>query len=130
MENYEIQENRTTNLLPVVPLRGRVAFPHAPVSFEVGREMTLKAIQKASDTDKLVFILTQRQTELSDVTPDDLYTVGCVAKIKQVAQLSGGALRVLCEGLYRARARSVSIMDNTFYAVSDPIQTVHGDAVL
>ena len=130
MENYNIQENRTTNLLPVVPLRGRVAFPHAPVSFEVGREMTLKAIQKASDTDKLVFILTQRQTELSDVTPDDLYTVGCVAKIKQVAQLSGGALRVLCEGLYRARARSVSIMDNTFYAVSDPIQTVHGDAVL
>ena len=130
MENYTINELQTTNQLPVIPLRGKVAFPHASVSFEVGRTVTLNAIQKAAETDKLVFILTQRNTEKTDVTPDDLYTIGCVAKIKQVAQLTGGALRVLCEGLYRAKARSVTLDGGIFQAVTDPIFTIHGDEVL
>ena len=130
MENYTINELQTTNRLPVIPLRGKVAFPRTSVSFEVGRSMTLNAVQKATATDKLVFILTQRKTEKTDVTPDDLYTVGCVAKIKQVAQLTGGALRVLCEGLYRAKARSVTIEGGVFQAVTDPIPTIHGDEVL
>ena len=81
----QLQEN--TNLLPIVSLRGKVAFPHTNVSFEVGREITLKAIDRASATDRTVFILTQRQTEKTDVTADDLYAVGCVAKIKQIANI-------------------------------------------
>ena len=130
MENYNINELQTTNQLPVIPLRGKVAFPRTSVAFEVGRTVTLNAVQKATATDKLVFILTQRKTETTDVTPDDLYTVGCVAKIKQVAQLTGGALRVLCEGLYRAKARSVHLDGGIFQAVTDPIFTIHGDEVL
>ncbi|MBQ8342805.1 MAG: LON peptidase substrate-binding domain-containing protein, partial [Clostridia bacterium] len=105
MENYTEKEIRTTNLLPIVPLRGKVAFPHTNVSFEVGRDMTLKAIDRASATDRTVLILTQRETEKDNITPADVYTVGCVARIKQVAQLTGGVIRVLCEGLYRAKAR-------------------------
>ena len=71
-----------TNLLPIVPLRGKVAFPHTSISFEVGRKVTLKAIERASNNDdRLVLILTQKQTEKDDVEPSDLYTVGCVAKI-------------------------------------------------
>ena len=92
--------------------------------------MTLKAVEKAAAGDKIVFILTQRKTEKTDVTPDDLYTVGCVARIKQVAQLSGGALRVLCEGVYRAKARSVSVEGGLFQAVAVPIFTIRGDEVL
>ena len=92
--------------------------------------MTLKAVQNATSADKLVLILTQRKTEKTDVSPDDLYTVGCVARIKQVAQLSGGALRVLCEGLFRANAQSIKIEDGFFKAVYDPIFTIHGDEVL
>jgi len=122
----------TTNLLPIVPLRGKVAFPHTNVSFEVGRDMTLKAIDRASATDRLVLILTQRETEKDNITAEDVYTVGCVAKIKQVAQLTGGVIRVLCEGLYRAKARSVNFEENSgyLYAVCDPLPPVHGDEVL
>ena len=69
-------ENRTTNILPVIPLRAKVAFPHTTISFEVGRNVTVKAINRASESDKLVLILTQRQTEKTDVSPDDVYTVG------------------------------------------------------
>ena len=132
MENYTEKENRTTNILPIVPLRGKVAFPNTNVSFEVGRSMTLKAIDRSSSSDRLVLILTQRETEKDEITAADVYTVGCVAKIKQVAQLTGGAIRVLCEGLYRARARSVNFEDNGgyFYAVCDPIEPIHGDEVM
>ena len=132
MENYTEKEIRTINLLPIVPLRGKVAFPHTNVSFEVGRNMTLKAIDRASTTDRMVLILTQRDTEKDEITTDDVYTVGCVAKIKQVAQLTGGVIRVLCEGLYRAKARGVNFDDEGgyMYAVCDPIDTVHGDEVM
>ena len=132
MENYTEKENRTTNLLPIVPLRGKVAFPHTNVSFEVGRDMTLKAIDRASATDRTVLILTQIDTEKDDITTDDVYAVGCVAKIKQVAQLTGGVIRVLCEGLYRAKARGVNFdhEGGYMYAVCDPIESVRGDEVL
>lgn len=132
MENKK-EKILNTNLLPIVPLRGKVAFPHTSVSFEVGRKMTLKAIERASNNDdRLVFILTQKQTEKDDVEPSDLYTVGCVAKIKQVAQLSGGVIRVLCEGLYRAKARALSLSesDGCIYGVADELPVRHGDDVL
>ena len=103
MENYTNIETTTTNIFPVIPLRGKVAFPHVNVSFEVGRDMTLKAIERASASDRLVMICSQRQTEKDTINADDLYTVGCVAKIKTIARLQGGAMRVSCEGLYRAR---------------------------
>ena len=130
MENYTNNENKTTNILPIIPLRGKVAFPHTNISFEVGRDVTLKAIDRASNSDRLVLILTQKETEKNDVTADDLYTVGCVAKIKQVAQLTGGVIRVLCEGLYRAHARVIAMESGYFYAVADPMETVRGDAVM
>ena len=130
MENYTNQEIINTNLLPIVPLRGKVAFPHTNISFEVGRDMTLKAIDRASSTDRLVFICTQRETEKDQIESDDLYTVGCVAKIKQIAQLSGGVVRVLCEGLYRAKAHAIGFENGHFHAVADEIKTVHSDEVL
>ena len=95
--------------------------------------MTLKAIDRASNNgDRTLFIITQREMEKDEITPDDLYTAGCVAKIKQVAQLTGGAIRVVCEGLYRAKARVVSLSeaDGCFYGVADPIKVKRGDEIL
>ena len=133
MENMILEQEQTTNLLPIVPLRGKVAFPRTSISFEVGRKMTLKAIDRATNGgDRLVFIIAQRQVEKEEITPQDLYTVGCVAKVKQVAQLTGGAIRVICEGLYRAKARviSQSETDGCFYGVADPLNVKHADDVL
>ncbi len=130
MENYTNKELRTTNIYPVVPLRGKVAFPHTTISFEVGRDMTVKAIERASATDRTFLILTQRQTEKNDISKEDLYRVGCVAKIKQIAQLPGGAMRVVCEGLYRVKARTLTFEGGYFSAVSEPIEATLGDDVL
>ena len=107
MENQTNTITTKTNILPVIPLRGKVAFPHTAITFEVGREMTLKAVERASQSaDRQVFICTQKVTEQDEVSSNDLYAVGCVAKIKQIAQLPGGVMRVACDGLYRACARS------------------------
>ncbi len=130
MENYLETENRTTNIYPVVPLRGKVAFPHTTISFEVGRDTTVKAIERASSTERTLLILTQRDTEKDEITDKDLYAVGCVAKIKQIVQLAGGAMRVICEGLYRAKARVVSLDSGCFTAVCDPLSYIHGEPVL
>ena len=125
--------NFESNLLPIVPLRGKVAFPHTNISFEVGRKMTLTAIERASNSpDRLVFIITQKRTEQDNVDVTDLFSVGCVARIKQVAQLSGGVIRVLCEGLYRAKARVISSAegDGCFYGVADKLPVRHSDEIL
>ncbi len=120
-----------TNILPIIPLRGKVAFPHTTVSFEVGREKTLKAVERAtSNGDRLVLICSQRITEKDEIDGGDLYTVGCVARIRTVAQLAGGAVRVVCEGLYRARAREIGIESGYFYAVCDELTSIHGEEVL
>lgn len=125
-----MKETRT-NILPIIPLRGRVAFPHNSIAFEVGRAVTMKAIQRASDSaDKLCFICAQKQVEKEEITTDDLYEVGCVARIKQVAQLPGGVMKVVCDGVYRAKARTVGIESGYFYAVTDEIASIHGDEVL
>ena len=120
-----------TNLLPVIPLRGKVAFPNTNILFEVGREMTLKAVNRANATvDRLVMICTQRVTEKDEITPEDVYKVGCVARIKQMSQLPGGAMRVLCEGLYRAKVREIGIDSGYFYAVCDEMKIKRGDEIL
>ena len=123
---------KRTNLLPIIPLRGKVAFPQTNISFEVGREMTLKAIERAgANGDKLVFICSQKETEKDEIGIADLYEVGCVAKIKQMVQLPGGAVRVVCEGLYRALAREKGVESGYFYAVCDEIFSRRGgDEVL
>lgn len=129
METNTIQE--TTNIFPVIPLRARVAYPNVHLAFEVVREVTLRALDYAARvTDQTVVIFTQKQTEKQDLAADDLYKVGCVAKIQQISQVSEGVVRVTCECLYRVRARSIRKEDGLFSAVCDPLPTEHGEAAL
>ena len=131
MEKHQEKISINTNLLPIVPLRGKVAFPHLNAAFEVGRESTLKAIERAGENgDKLVLVCAQIRAEKDDVTEQDLYEVGTVSKIKQITRLPGGAIRVLTEGLYRARARKIQFIDGCFQAVADEIITKKGDETL
>ena len=94
--------------------------------------MTLKAVERAtSGGDRLVLICSQRITEQDEIAPKDVYETGCVAKIRTAAQLAGGVMRVVCEGLYRAKAREINVEESGyFYAVCDEITPVHGDEVL
>jgi len=94
--------------LPVIPLRGIVAFPSIPVNFELEREISKSACRAASNDDMYVFLLTQKELNTEDPKQTDLYSVGTVAKIKQSIQKpQNGNIRVIAEGMCRATVQSV-----------------------
>lgn len=121
---------QTTEKLPVVALRGRVVFPDTVITFDVGRLLSLTAVKFATGNDSRLLVCTQKDADVTEVTPDDLYLSGTVVRIKQVARMPGSNLRLTVEGLYRAAARSIEIENEAMFAVCDEIKPVHGDESL
>ena len=89
--------------LPVLALRGLVIFPRQTVHFDVAREKSVKALEAAMEADQIIFLVPQKSIIDDDPSPEQLCSVGCVAKIKQVLKNGGETQRVLVSGLYRAR---------------------------
>ena len=90
--------------LPVVPLRDVVVFPHMMMPFVIGRPSSTRALEHALATDKRVFLAAQHDAAIDDPQPADIYTMGCVANIVQSLKLPDGNIKVLVEGVERARA--------------------------
>ncbi len=113
--------------LPVIPLRGIVAFPSIPVNFELEREISKSACRAASNDDMYVFLLTQKELNTEDPKQEDLYAVGTVAKIKQSIQKpQNGNIRVIAEGMCRATVQS--LRSEGGHLVADVIsKTLTGD---
>ena len=89
--------------LPVLALRGLVVFPKQTVHFDVARPKSIKALEAATERDQLIFLVPQKSIIDDDPGADQLYPMGCVAKVKQVLKNGGETQRVLVTGLYRAR---------------------------
>ena len=96
MESYET--------LPIVPLRDVVVFPHMMIPFVVGRPSSTRALEYALASDKRIFLAAQRDAANDDPSPQDVYTMGCIANIVQSLRLPDGNVKVLVEGVDRARA--------------------------
>src|SRR6186713_1382034 len=90
--------------LPIVPLRDVVVFPHMMMPFVIGRPSSTRALEHALATDKRVFLAAQHDAAIDDPQPADIYTMGCVANIVQSLKLPDGNIKVLVEGIERARA--------------------------
>ena len=102
--------------LPLLALRGLVVFPGTPVHFDVGRAKSIAAIGESMQHDQTLFLVTQRDVADEDPTQDELYTIGVVAKVRQVLRSPNETLRVMVEGLYRARICHVTQSDPYFMA--------------
>ncbi|GAA0865844.1 endopeptidase La [Paraclostridium tenue] len=87
--------------LPLVPLRGLAIFPYMILSFDVGREKSLKAIDEAMADDEMIFLTAQKDSSIDMPTQDDYYHTGTICKIKQLVKLPGEGVRVLVEGISR-----------------------------
>lgn len=105
-----------TETLPMLALRGLVVFPGVPVHFDVGRPKSVASIGECMQHDQMIFLVSQREIEQDDPAADELYTVGVVAKIRQVLRANGDGFRVMVEGLYRARVHRV-IQEDPFFLV-------------
>ena len=90
--------------LPIVPLRDVVVFPHMMMPFVIGRPSSTRALEHALMKDKRIFLAAQQDAVTDDPQPKDIYTMGCVANIVQSLKLPDGNIKVLVEGLERARA--------------------------
>jgi ATP-dependent Lon protease len=90
--------------LPIVPLRDVVVFPHMMMPFVIGRPSSTRALEHALLKDKRIFLAAQHDASIDDPKPDDVYTMGCVANVVQSLKLPDGNIKVLVEGVDRARA--------------------------
>jgi ATP-dependent Lon protease len=89
--------------LPVLPLRDIVVFPHMAAPLFVGREKSVRALDEVARTDKQILLAAQIEASEDDPAPDRIYTIGAVATVVQLLKLPDGTVRVLVEGLSRAR---------------------------
>ena len=93
--------------LPVLPLRDVVVYPHMVIPLFVGREKSILALDQAMKVNKQILLLAQKQADVDDPQPKDLYQVGTIATILQLLKLPDGTVKVLVEGTERASVASL-----------------------
>lgn len=131
MDIIETKENERFAMIPVVPLRGLVVMPYSVMSFDVGRDKSIAAIEAAGAGDGNIFLVAQKDAMKAEVDRNDLCTVGCLCKLKGREKLEGGTIRVLVEGI--AKASIERLMQNASIVSGDhlvaDIVCSHGESV-
>ena len=97
-----------TDQMPVLALRGIVVFPRQTVHFDVARDKSVKALEKAMESDQILMLVPQRDILDEDPGLERLHTMGTVVKVKQMLRTQGDVIRVLVHGLYRAKILNLS----------------------
>ncbi len=120
-------ESADTTILPLLPLRDVVVFPHMVIPLFVGRPKSIKALEAAMEEGKNVVLIAQKSAANDDPTPEDLYGVGSVASILQMLKLPDGTVKVLVEGVHRARILRVLNEKENYEAEVSPISQGDGD---
>ena len=111
--------------LPVLPLRGLTAFPHMIIHFDVGRMMSIRALEASMKNGQLIFLTAQRELKTSTPAPGDLYQMGTVCMVRQILRLPGDNIRVLVEGRARALAHQFTMPeeeDGCIYAEVEELE--------
>ena len=113
MFNREKQELKR---VPMMPVRDMVIFPQQMTPFIVGREASVRALEEALAGDKKIFLSTQHDASIDDPKPEEIYAVGTLANIVQSVKLPDGNIKVLVEGVERARSLSITSEEGFFRA--------------
>ncbi len=119
---------RTGDLLPVLPLRDIVVFPHMIVPLFVGREKSVRALEAVMKDDKQILLVAQKNAAQDDPGSDDIYRVGTVSTILQLLKLPDGTVKVLVEGGKRARITGFKETDSYFEAFVEPMPDLDTNA--
>jgi ATP-dependent Lon protease len=108
-EEAMLAEKRRT--IPLLPLRGILVFPYMIIHLDVGREKSISALEEAMVQDRLIMLATQKDAQNDTPQPEDIFSVGTVAEIKQLLKLPGGTIRVLVEGLHRGKIENFTSLE-------------------
>nr|MBO6294368.1 LON peptidase substrate-binding domain-containing protein [Schwartzia sp. (in: firmicutes)] len=97
--------------IPMLPLRGMVVFPSMIIHLDAGRARSVGAVEQAMLLERRILLVAQKNADIEEPAPGDLFTVGTIAEVRQLFKLPGGALRVLVEGTGRAQVRQVRVLE-------------------
>ncbi|MBR7071273.1 MAG: endopeptidase La [Clostridia bacterium] len=103
--------NTEVRSLPVIAMRGVVAFPGTILTFDAGRDRSVAALEAAMGKNQRVLLVAQRDLTVDEPTKKDLYKIGCVAVVRQLLKLPDGSVKVIAEGKVRAELLSLSVQD-------------------
>lgn len=109
--------------LPMMPIRDMVIFPHMMTPFVVGRESSVRALEEALTGDRKIFLATQHDASIDEPSADDIFNTGTIGNIVQSVKMPDGNIKVLVEGVERARATEVNDEDGFFVATVRTGQT-------
>ncbi|MDY8110583.1 endopeptidase La [Fulvimarina sp. 2208YS6-2-32] len=130
MSNLPESRDRTENVLyPVLPLRDIVVFPHMIVPLFVGREKSIKALEEVMGADKQILLATQMNAGDEDPSADAIYDIGTIANVLQLLKLPDGTVKVLVEGMSRAKIGDFSDRSDWYEASASVIDEGEDDPV-
>jgi ATP-dependent Lon protease len=112
----ETREKGDLRKLPMMPIRDMVIFPYMMTPFVVGRESSVRALEEALTGDRKIFLATQHDAGIDEPRPEDIYSVGTIGNIVQSVKMPDGNIKVLVEGLERAKAVEMNDSDGFFVA--------------
>jgi ATP-dependent Lon protease len=119
-EQTAVTETVVPSAVPVLPLRDVVVYPHMVIPLFVGREKSIHALDAAMRADKRIMLVAQKQADVDDPKLDDLHRFGTVATILQMLKLPDGTVKVLVEGVDRARIEELHTGE--FYSASIAVE--------
>jgi ATP-dependent Lon protease len=115
-QSKEVKEKNDLRKLPMMPIRDMVIFPYMMTPFVVGRESSVRALEEALNGDRKIFLATQHDARIDEPKADDIYAVGTIGNIVQSVKMPDGNIKVLVEGLERAKAVELNDSDGFFVA--------------
>lgn len=102
--------------LPLLPLRGLLVYPSMVLHLDVGRDKSVRALERAMVEDHMILLCSQSEVNIEDPTEEDIYKVGTIVKVRQMLKLPNGTIRVLVEGVVRAEVESY-VSNEEYYEV-------------
>lgn len=126
MKNTENKINYDNlDTIPVIPLRGLVIYPGMTLHFDVGRKMSIKALNTAMNNDQTIFLIAQKDPSVDNPKQEDVYSVGVICKIKQMINLpKSDNLRVIVQGIERAKSAYIFEDDGYYVACVNNFDTI------
>jgi ATP-dependent Lon protease len=121
-QSKESRERNDLRKLPMMPIRDMVIFPHMMTPFVVGRESSVRALEEALNGDRKIFLATQHDARVDEPQAEDIFPVGTIGNIVQSVKMPDGNIKVLVEGLERARAVEMNDSDGFFVATVSTVK--------
>src|SRR5262245_27629465 len=108
------KDGKRARMVPLLPLRDIIVFPHMVVPLFVGREKSINALEEAMNNEKDILLSAQKKAKTNEPTPDDIFSIGTLGTIIQLLRLPDGTVKVLVEGKKRAAIRRFTQTDGFF----------------